>query len=122
MQVRYPPSLGPTPEVGLGFDFDFSAVGDFFKQAAPLATQIYAQKANIDMQKRLAEAQAKQAMAARMATMQQPQSYYGGQPVYSMTQGRGAGVFDGGSNLPPWVVPAAIAGGVGLLALVMLRR
>jgi hypothetical protein len=130
MRVANQPSRGHTPELGLGFDFDFSVVGDFFKQAAPLAANIYAQKANIDAQKKMATLQMQQQLAVQrmQAGGYPPGQYPAGtysppygmpaQPMQPGYMGRGAGMGD----LPQWVMPAAIAGGVGLLALVLMRR
>lgn len=123
MRVSGPPSSDQTYDLGLGFDF--SIVGDFFKQAAPVATQLYAQKKQIDMQRKLVEAQTRQQMAVNQAAAQPPvaaypppAAYYPGSGYPSST-GRGAGV---PGDMPQWVMPAAIAGGVGLLALVLLTR
>lgn len=128
MRVANQPSRGPTPELGLGFDFDFGVVGDFFKQAAPLAANIYAQKANIDAQKKMAQLQMTQQLAIQRAQaggyppgQYPPGTYsppYGVPAVQPGYMGRGAGIGD----LPSWAVPAMIAGGVGVLALVLMRR
>lgn len=127
MYVLQSPSRGSTVDAGLGFDFDFGSIADAFTKAAPSIAQVYAAKTSIDMQTKLAKAQANQQAAINRAAMMPPSPYpstgyglpqpaYGGYPA---TIGRGAGIGDG---LPSWAIPAAVAGGVGLLALVMLRR
>lgn len=126
MYVTASPSRGSTVDAGLGFDFDWGSIGTAFQQVAPALTQVYAAKAQVDMQTKLLKAQAAQQAAINRAAMAPPSAYpqtgYGApnmtiQPYPST--GRGAGIGDG---LPSWAMPAAIAGGVGLLALVMLRR
>lgn len=130
MYVVASPSRGPTRDTGLGFDFDWGSIGTAFKEVAPSIASVYAAKTNVDMQLKLAKAQANQQAAINRAAMMPPSPYpstgYGvPQPAYANypttvgTQGRGAGIGDG---LPQWVMPAAIAGGVGILALVLLRR
>ena len=118
MYVRLSPSRGSTQDAGLGFDFDFSAIGDMFGKIAPSVAQVYAAKQGVDMQTRLMKAQAAQQAAINQAAMYPPSPYPPGYGQPGMFPGRGAGIGD----LPTWVMPAAIAGGVGVLALVLMRR
>ena len=117
MYVKASPGTGSMQDSGLGFDF--SSIGDIFAKVAPSAVQVYAAKAQIDAQTKLAKAQAAQQAAinraAAMPPSPLPPQQYGTYAPY----GRGAGIGDG---LPSWAIPAAVAGGVGLLALVLLRR
>lgn len=103
MKVNMPPSgrvLTREHGTGTGLgDWDFSAFGDIIGKVAPSLAQVYTNKAQIDAQKKIAIAQMQYAMT--------PQTYPG---------------YTGGSTLPQWVKPVAIIGGVGILALTLLRR
>lgn len=120
MYVRLSPSRGSTQDAGLGFDFDFSSIGDIFGKIAPSVAQVYAAKQGVDMQTKLLKAQAAQQAAINQAAMYPPSPYppgYGAAP--GMFPGHGAGIGDG---LPSWAIPAGVAAGVGVLALVLMRR
>lgn len=105
-------------------DFDWASIGTAIQTVAPAAAQLYAQKVQIDAQRKLAEAQARAqqqaALSAQYAQVYQPVAQQGAVMTQTGTN-RSAGIRDG-SNLPSWVMPAAIAGGVGLVALLLLRR
>lgn len=121
MRVAASPSRGSTVDAGLGFDFDWGSIGTAVQQVAPAAVQLYAQKMQLDAQKKMAELQARaQAQAQQQAMFQAQQQGGGGfQSLFNPGQGRGAGVGDG---LPSWVLPAAIGGAGLVLVLAMTRR
>lgn len=100
MQVRFSPSHKPLTRAhgtGLGLsDFSFSDFSTSLAKIAPELTKIYTTKATLDTQVKLAQAQAQ----------------------YGMTGQFNAPM----SQIPPWVVPAGILGGMAVLSFALMRR